>query len=176
MGAESSQKRIARTRAPRVQLEYEVYIGDAMKMVELPFVVGVLGDFSGKPEEPLPPLKERKFVTIDRDNFHTVLKGCAPRLAFNVADKLSGDPNAQLKVQLKFEHLDDFSPERVVQQVEPLRRLLETRDQLQALLSRLDGNDKGVDALNEIIQNTELRERLAKEVGAGGQAGGTPEG
>ena len=141
MARESTQHKLDRVRPPRVQITYDVEIGDAIEMKELPFVVGVLSDLSGKPEEPLPRLQDRKFVEIDRDNFNEVLRGMKPRLAFRVDNKLSDD-DTQMAVELKFNSLDDFEPEQVVRQVEPLRKLLETRQQLQALLAKMDGNDK----------------------------------
>ena len=166
MARESTQHKLDRVRPPRVQITYDVEIGDAIELKELPFVVGVLADLSGKPEEPLPRLKDRKFVEIDRDNFNEVLRGMKPRLAFRVDNKLSDD-DTKMDVELKFNSLDDFEPEQVVQQVEPLRKLLETRQQLQALLAKMDGNDKLDDMLQEIISNTDMLKKIGSEVGAG---------
>jgi type VI secretion system protein ImpB len=116
MARESTQHKLDRVRPPRVHMTYDVEIGDAIVMKELPFVVGVLADLSGKPDEPLPLLRDRKFVDIDRDNFNEVLKGAKPRLAFRVDNKLTSD-DTKLGVELRFTNMDDFEPERVVQQV-----------------------------------------------------------
>ena len=127
--------------APRVHITYDVEIGDAIEMKELPFVMGVLADLSGKPDEPLPRLRDRKFVEIDRDNFNDVMKGMKPRLAFRVDNKLTDD-DTKLGVELRFQNIDDFSPERVAEQVEPLKKLIEVRQQLKGLLAKTDGNDQ----------------------------------
>ena len=166
MARESTQHKLDRVRPPRVQITYDVETGDAIEMKELPFVLGVLSDLSGKPEEALPRLRDRKFVEIDRDNFDAVLRGMKPRLAYRVDNKLSDD-NTQMAVEMKFNSLDDFEPEQVVRQVEPLRKLLETRLQLQALLAKMDGNDKLTDKLQEIISNTDMLKKIGSEVGAG---------
>jgi len=165
MAKESTQHKLDRVRPPRVQITYDVETGDAIEMKELPFVLGVLSDLSGKPEEALPRLRDRKFVEIDRDNFDAVMRGMKPRLAYRVDNKLSDD-NTQMAVELKFNSLDDFEPEQVVRQVEPLRKLLETRLQLQALLAKMDGNDKLTDKLQEIISNTDMLKKIGSEVGA----------
>jgi len=172
MAKESTQHKLDRVRPPRVQITYDVETGDAIEMKELPFVLGVLSDLSGKPEEALPRLRDRKFVEIDRDNFDAVMRGMKPRLAYRVDNKLSDD-NTQMAVELKFNSLDDFEPEQVVRQVEPLRKLLETRLQLQALLAKMDGNDKLTDKLQEIISNTDMLKKIGSEVGAadGGKEG-----
>lgn len=173
---ESTQHKLDRVRKPRVQITYDVHIGDAMEVRELPFVVGVIGDYSGKPDEPLPALKDRKFVEIDRDKFDSVLAGMKPRLAFRVDDKLTGKEGQSLNVELRFENMDDFSPENVVKQVEPLRKLLETRDKLKDLLGKLDGNDKLEAQLEEIMKNTELRQQVAKQLGVEGSPSSNEEG
>lgn len=165
MARVSSQERLDRVRKPRVQIKYEVYKGEAMEMKELPFVVGVLGDFIGKPEQQLPKLKDREFKPIDRDNFDKVMAGMAPRVTFRVEDKLTGDPGSQLNVELKFRSLDDFSPENVARQIAPLRSLLEQRDKLKSLVSRMDGNDKLEELLKEVVENTAAREKLIRERG-----------
>ena len=162
---ESLQKKLDRVRPPRVQIKYEVEIGDAMELKELPFVLGVLGDYSGKPEKPLPPLKQRKFVNIDRDNFDKVMEGMAPRLAYRVDDKLSGEEGKQLNVELKFKSMDDFHPEQVAKQIEPLRQLLQTRDKLKDLLGKLEGNDKLDELLQSVLNSTEAKQSLSKELG-----------
>jgi type VI secretion system protein ImpB len=149
-----------------VQITYDVETGDAIEMKELPFVLGVLSDLSGKPEEALPRLRDRKFVEIDRDNFDAVMRGMKPRVSYRVDNKLSDD-NTQLGVDLRFNSIEDFEPEQVVRQVEPLRKLLETRLQLQALLAKMDGNDKLTEKLQEIISNTDMLKQIGSEVGAG---------
>ena len=166
MPRESLQHKLDRVRPPRVHITYDVEIGDAIVMKELPFVVGVLADLAGKPDEPLPLLRDRKFVDIDRDNFNEVLKGAKPRLAFRVDNKLTDD-DTKLGVELRFTNMDDFEPERVVQQVEPLRKLLEIRRELKGLLAKTDGNDRLNEQLQEIISNTELLQRLRQEAGLG---------
>ena len=163
---ESTQHKLSRVRAPRVHLTYDVEVGNAIEAKELPFVVGVLGDFSGKPEEPLPRVKDRKFIEIDRDNFDKVLSGMKPRLSYSVDNKLTGD-GGKLGVELRFNSLEDFEPDRVVQQVEPLRKLVEARRRLSDLVSKMDGNDKLEGLLNDILQNTGAQEQLSKELGLG---------
>lgn len=171
MAKESLQHKIDRVRAPRVQITYDVEIGDAIEMKEIPFVVGVLGDFSGKPEEPLPKLKDRKLVEIDRDNFNNVLAGINPRVAFRVDNKLTDD-DTQIPVELRFKSMDDFHPEQVANQVEPIRKLVEARTKLFELLSKLDGNDKLDELLQDIIHNSEALKKLGDEVG--GKSGDEP--
>ncbi|MRR35995.1 type VI secretion system contractile sheath small subunit [bacterium] len=161
---ESTQHKLDRVRAPRVQITYDVEVGDSIEMKEIPFVVGVLGDFSGNPDEPLPKIKDRKFVEIDRDNFNKVLEGMKPRVAFRVDNKLTNDDN-KIAVELKFKSMDDFHPESIVQQVDPLRKLAETRKKLSDLLGKLDGNDKLEELLQDVISSTESIEKLGKEAG-----------
>jgi type VI secretion system protein ImpB len=161
---ESIQHKIDRVRAPRVHITYDVEIGDAIEMKEIPFVVGVLADLSGKPEQPLPKMKDRKFIEIDRDNFDKVLAGMNPRLAFRVDNKLTGD-DTKMAVELRFKSMDDFHPERVADQVAPLRKLVETRQRLSDLLSKMDGNDRLDELLQEVMSSTEKVEQLAKEAG-----------
>ena len=156
----SVHDKLARVRKPRVHITYEVETEGAMVVKELPFVVGVMGDFSGKPAQALPPLKERKFVEIDRDNFDKILAGMTPRLAFRVEDKLTDNAGNQLNVELKFNSIDDFSPENVARQIDPLRKLPETRDKLKDLMNKMEGNDKLTEMLDGIIQNTETRSEI----------------
>jgi len=162
MARESTQHKLDRVRPPRVHITYDVEIGDAIEMKELPFVVGVLADLSGKPEEPLARLRDRKFVDIDRDNFNDVMKGAKPRVAFKVNNKLTDD-DSRMAVELRFNSMDDFEPEQVVNQVEPLRKLLEIRRQLSDLLAKTDGNDKLNERLQDIISNTELLQKIGQE-------------
>src|SRR5262249_33897553 len=166
--SESLQHKLDRVRRPRVQISYDVETNGAMQKVELPFVVGVLADLSGKPKEALKPLKERKVVTVDRDNFNDVLAKATPRVAMKVANKL-GDPNSQLAVELNFKNIDDFEPARVAEQVGPLKELLEMRNKLTALMSKMEGNDKLEQLLGEVLGNTEKAMSLAKEMGIEGQ-------
>ena len=163
---ESLQHTLDRVRAPRVQITYDVEVGDSIEKKEIPFVVGVLSDLSGKPEQPLPKIKDRKLVEIDRDNFNSVLEGMKPRVAFRADNKLTGD-DSQLAVELRFKSMDDFSPENVAEQIAPLKKLLEARKRLSDLLSKLDGNDKLDELLQEIISNNESLKKLEGEVGAG---------
>jgi len=164
MAKESLQHTLDRVRSPRVQITYDVEVGDAIEMKEIPFVVGVLADLSGKPDEPLPKMKERKFVEIDRDNFNNVLAGMKPRLAYRVDNKLTDD-GSQLAVELRFKSLDDFHPEQVAKQVDPLRKLVDARSRLTELLNKLDGNDKLDEMLQDIISSSESLEKLGKEAG-----------
>ena len=164
MAKESTQHKLDRVRPPRVKVTYDVEVGDAIETKELPFVVGVLSDLSGKQEQPLPPIKERKFVEIDRDNFSEVMKGIGPRVAFKVDNKLTND-DTKLGVELRFKSIDEFEPTQVVNQIEPLRKLLEVRTQLKALLAKTDGNDRLNEKLQEIINNTELLKQVGKEAG-----------
>jgi type VI secretion system protein ImpB len=158
---DSIQKRLERVRPPRVQLTYDVEIGDAIEQKELPFVVGVMGDFSGNPKEPLPKLRDRKFVNVDLDNFDEVMKGTAPRAVYRVKNELSPE-GGEFAVDLTFEKLDDFRPEAVVQKVEPLRKLLEARTKLADLRNKLAGNEKLEDILNDVLTSTEKLAELSK--------------
>lgn len=162
---ESLQHKLDRVRPPRVHITYDVEIGDAIEMKEIPFVVGILADLSGKPDTPLPKVKDRKFVEIDRDNFDSVLEGMKPRLAFRVDNKLTDD-DTKLNVELRFKSIEDFHPERVVQQISPLQKLLDARQKLSELLNRLDGNDKLDELLQGVIANTESLQQIGREVGA----------
>lgn len=144
---ESTQHKLDRIRPPRVQITYDVEIGGAIQKKELPLVMGILADLSGKPEEALPKLKDRKFVEIDRDNFNDILKSISPRVTMQVDNKLSKD-GGKTNIELKFHHMDDFSPLNIVKQVEALRKLFESRQKLNDLLAKLDGND----ALDHMLQ------------------------
>jgi type VI secretion system protein ImpB len=161
---ESLQHKLDRVRSPRVHITYDVEIGNAIEMKEIPFVVGVLADLSGKPEEPLPRLKDRKFIEIDRDNFNKVLEGMRPRLAFRADNKLSDD-DTKLAVELRFKSMEDFHPERVAEQIDPLREMVEARKRLSDLLNKLDGNDKLDELLQGVLANTEALDQLGKETG-----------
>lgn len=167
MARESTQQKLSRVRSPRVQITYDVEVGNAIEMKELPFVMGVLGDLSGQPEKPLAALKDRKFVEINPDNFDSVLKGMAPHLKFAVDNKLSSDPNArQVAVDLNFESFDDFSPAKVAEQVGPLKELLDLRTRLSNLRGSLQGNDQLDQALFDAVSKTEELNKLRTEMGA----------
>lgn len=152
--AESTQHKLDRVRPPRVQITYDVEIGNAIEKKELPLVVGILADLSGKPVTPLPKLGERRFTEIDRDNFNAVLASIGPRVALQVDNTLSND-GSRLNVELNFKHIDDFDPVSIVNQVVPLRRLFEARQRLRDLLTKLDGNDELDQLLQDVVSNTE---------------------
>lgn len=143
--AESLQKWVGRNRPPRVQITYDVEIGDAVEKKELPFVMGVLADLAGHPDGAPSKLKDRRFVEIDRDNFNQIMEKISPRLDLSVEDRLKGE--GEIKVELNFKEFSDFHPEAIVQQVPRLAKLLEARTQLRDLLSKLDGNDE----LNQLL-------------------------
>src|SRR5215813_7406957 len=164
MPKESLQKKVGRVRPPRVQITYDVQVGDAIEKRDLPFIVGVMADLSGMPDKPLPPIAKRKFVAIDRDNVNDVMRKIGPRLAFKVPNRLSED-DTKLNVELRFESMDDFQPARVAQQITPLRKLLELRNSLANLRSSLIGNDKLESLLQEMIQNQELLRQAGSEAG-----------
>src|SRR5271169_4346839 len=163
--AESTQQVLSRVRPPRVQITYDVEIGGAIEKKQLPYIVGILADLSGHPSEPLPKVKDRKFVEIDRDNFDDVLAAAAPRLAIRVPNKLKPDANEMMNVELKFKSMDDFGPVAVVQQIEPLRKLFEARNRLRDLLTKLDGNDELDAILREVVASTEEQAKLRSELG-----------
>jgi len=162
--AESIQRKLDRIRPPRVQITYEVETGGAEIKKELPFVVGIMADLSGKPEVPLPLIKERKFVEIDRDNFNGVMASIEPRLALRVKNRLLEDEDSWMNVELKFRHIDDFHPAQLLKQVEPLRKLYEARVRLTDLLAKLDGNDDLEKLLQEIVSNTDGLEEIRSKV------------
>ena len=163
--ADSLQKWVGRNRPPRVQITYDVEIGNAVEKKELPLVVGLLADLSGQPLNPPPKLKERRFVEIDRDNFNEVMATIAPRLELSVPDTLKGEGN--LKVELNFTEFGHFHPEAIVKQVPRLARLLEARQQLRDLLAKLDGNDELDALLESIINNSEELRSLKSQAGSG---------
>jgi type VI secretion system protein ImpB len=154
MAKQSSQKFIARNRAPRVQIEYDVEVYGSQKKIQLPFVMGVMSDLSGKPETPLPAVADRKFLDIDVDNFDQRLKAMTPRVAFAVPNTLTGEGN--LQVDITFESMDDFSPAAIARKVEPLRRLLETRTQLSNLMTWMDGKSGAEDLVGKMLKDPAL--------------------
>jgi type VI secretion system protein ImpB len=163
---ESTQKKLERVRPPRVQVSYDVEIGGAIELKELPFVMGVLADLSGQPKEPLARFKDRRFVEITPDNFDAVLDSMKPHLAFSVENKLSEDPNAgQLKVDLNFKSMDDFEPENVAKQVRPLKELLDLRTKLSDLRGNLQTNEKLDELLLDAVSNTDKLNKLKTELG-----------
>lgn len=170
---ESIQHKIDRVRPPRVHITYDVEVGGAIENKELPFVLGVLGDFSGQPDELLPRVKDRKLIEIDRDNFDQVLAAMKPRLAYRVDNKLTND-GSKMGVELRFKSMDDFHPDNVVQQVEPLRKLVSARQRLSDLLSKMDGNDKLETILNEIASDTNAQAQLSSALGLDKPSGDEP--
>ena len=157
--AQSSQKFIARNRAPRVQIEYDVEVYGSEKKIQLPFVMGVLADLSGNPAEPLPPVGDRKLLEIDVDNFDERLKSMKPRVAFQVANTLTGEGN--LNVDLTFTSMDDFSPAAIAKKVDGLKELLNARTQLSNLITYMDGKTGAEDLIGKIINDPSLLQALA---------------
>ena len=172
--AESLQKWLGRNRPPRVQITYDVELGGALEKRELPLVVGLLADLSGNPENPLPKLKERRFVEIDRDNFNEVMGKLAPRLELSVPNAITGEGNMPLV--LNFKNIDDFTPEPLVNQVPALKRLLDARQQLRDLLAKLDGNDELDKLLEDIVQNTEELKQLKEAAPPAAEGAAAPAG
>ena len=171
MARESTQTKLSRVRPPRVQITYDVQVGDAIELKEIPFVLGVLADLSGNPTEELPRLKDRKFVEVTPDNFDDVLSSMKPHLAYSVENKLASDPDApKLKVDLNFRSLEDFEPEKVARQIKPLEQLLELRTRLADLRGSLQTNQTLDDLLQEVINSSEKMQRLRTEVQAAEKA------
>lgn len=166
--SDSLQKWVGRNRPPRVQITYDVEIGDAVEKKELPLVVGLLADLSGQPATPLPKLKDRRLVEIDRDNFDEIMGKIAPRLDITVADTMKGEGG--LKLELNFQKFEDFHPESIVGQVPRLAKLLEARQQLRDLLAKLDGNDELGSLLTDIVANTDDLNTLKTQANAGAEA------
>jgi len=160
----SIHDKLERVRKPRVHITYQVETEGAAVEKELPFVVGVLGDFSGNPTEPLKPLKDRKFIQIDRDNFNDVMKRMTPGVNLKVDNTLKGD-GSQMAVNLKFSNIDDFTPGKVMEQVEPLKKMMETRNKIRDLLSKADRSEDLEAVLEKVLQNTDSIKKLADEVG-----------
>jgi len=166
MARQSTQHKLDRVRPPRVQITYDVEVGGALEIKELPFVMGVMGDFTGQPTEPLARVKDRKFVEVTPDNFDSVLANMKPHLAFSVENKLSEDPNApKLKVDLNFKSMDDFGPENVARQVGPLKELLDLRARLSDLRGSMQGNDKLEEILREAVTDKDKLAKLRAELG-----------
>ena len=165
----SSQKFIARNRAPRVQIEYDVELYGAQKKVQLPFVMGVLADLSGKPVDPLAPVADRKFLEVDVDNFDSRMKAMKPRVAFQVPNALTGEGN--MSVDLTFENMDDFSPAAVARKVDSLSKLLEARQQLQNLVTYMDGKTGAEELVAKVLADPALLSSLASSAKPADQAG-----
>jgi type VI secretion system protein ImpB len=161
---ENSQKFIARNRAPRVQIEYDVELYGAEKRVELPFVMAVMADLSGQPDKPLPPVQERKLLDISVDNFDDRMAAMSPRVAFNVPNTISGQ--GQLPVELRFNKMEDFSPAAIANQVEPLRRLLDMRERIASLLTYMDGKVDAERFVSELLQDPKRLSNLASQAPA----------
>jgi type VI secretion system protein ImpB len=159
MAKASSQKFIQRNRAPRVQIEYDVELYGAQKKIELPFVMGVMADLSGKPADPLAPVAERKFLEIDVDNFDERMKACKPRVAFQVPNTLTGEGN--MNVELTFQSMDDFSPAAVARKVDSLNKLLTARTELSNLLSYMDGKSGAEELIGKLLNDPTLLKSLA---------------
>lgn len=167
MARESTQTKLTRVRPPRVQITYDVQVGDAIEIKEIPFVLGVLGDFTGQAAEGLAKLKDRKFVEVTPDNFDDVLASMKPHASFSIENKLSENPDApKLKVDLNFKKLEDFEPEQVARQIKPLRELLELRTRLADLRGSLQTNQTLDELLQEVINSSEKMQRLRTEVEA----------
>jgi type VI secretion system protein ImpB len=162
--AESIHEKLKRVRKPRVHITYDVETEGAVVEKELPFVVGVLGDFSGNPTEPLKPMKDRKFIQIDRDNINDVMARMTPGLNLRVENTLKGD-GSEMAVQLKFNSMDDFDPANVVKQVDPLKKLLDTRDKLRDLLTKVDRSEDLESVLEQVLANTEQLKQLSADLG-----------
>ncbi|MDE2451923.1 MAG: type VI secretion system contractile sheath small subunit [Gammaproteobacteria bacterium] len=165
MAKASSQKFIARNRAPRVQIEYDVELYGAQKKVQVPFVMGVMADLSGDVAEPLPPLEERKFLAIDVDNFDERMRSMKPRVAFRVPNTLTGE--GQLSVDITFESMDDFSPAAVARKVDALNKLLEARTQLANLVTFMDGKSGAEELISKVLNDPALLKSLAAQANAG---------
>jgi type VI secretion system protein ImpB len=176
MAKESVHKKLERVRPPRVHVTYDVEVGDAIEVKELPFVMGVLADLSGQPTEALPKLKDRRFVEITPDNFDGVLERFKPHLSLEVDNKLSDEADAgKLKVDLDFKSLDDFDPANVAKNVKPLKELLDLRQKLGDLRGALQGNEKLDDLLMEAVGNTQKADKLKKELESEKPKGGSNE-
>lgn len=172
MAKASSQKFIQRNRAPRVQIEYDVEVYGSEKKIQLPFVMGVMSDLSGKPEENLPAVADRKFLEIDVDNFDDRLKSMKPRVAFPVENTLTGE--GKLMVDVTFESMDDFSPAAVAKKVEPLRKLLETRTQLANLMTWMDGKSGAEDLIGKLLQDKSMLQTLTSAPAPAAEAPAVP--
>lgn len=165
MARESVHAKLERVRAPRVHVTYNVEIGDAIELKEIPFVMGIMGDLSGTPSEPLPPVKARRFVEITPDNLDAVLDSMKPRVAFSVENRLTDDPDrGKLGVDVTFRSMEDFSPDQVLKQVKPLNDLMELRTQLSDLIGSLQGNERLERILHDVVADTGKMDQLRTEI------------
>jgi len=171
----SVYKKIDKVRKPRVQISYDIEDGGQSVKKEIPFVVGVLGDFSGNPEEPLKPFKQRKFVEINGDNFNKVMEKTSPELNFKVKNTLKDD-DSEIAVKLKFNSIEDFQPDKVAEQVEPLKKLLETREQLKEVLGKADVSEDLESLLEKVLKDNESLQSLSKDLGIEGDESAKEEG
>ena len=171
----SVYKKIDKVRKPRVQISYDVEDGGQSVKKEIPFVVGVLGDFSGNPEAPLKSFKQRKFIEVNGDNFNKVMDGIAPELNFKVQNTLKSD-GSEMAVKLKFKSIEDFQPDKVAEQVEPLKKLLETREQLKEILGKADVSEDLESLLEKVLKNNENLQSLSKDLGIEGDGSTNEEG
>lgn len=169
----STQDKLKRVRKPRVHITYEVETGGAEVEKELPFVVGVMGDFSGNPDRPLQSLKEKKFVQIDRDNFTDVMADVAPELNLKVANTLADD-GSEMAVNLKFKDMSDFDPAKIANQIEPLKKLLETRARLNDLMTKIDRSEELEGLLENVLQDPDALKKLQSELGMDGGSADAP--
>ena len=164
---ESIQHKLDRVRKPRVHITYDVEIGDAIVKKELPFVMGVMGDFSGNPSTPPKSLSQRKFVSIDRDNFNDIMANISPELNMRVKNTMvEGEEDSEMAVQLKFKSMDDFDPAKIVEQIPALKALLDSRDKLRDLLTTMDQSEDLEQALEKILSDTEQLQKIADEIGS----------
>ncbi|TWT50079.1 hypothetical protein KOR42_36250 [Thalassoglobus neptunius] len=164
---ESIQHKLDRVRKPRVHITYDVEIGDAIVKKELPFVMGVMGDFSGNPSSPPKSLSQRKFVSIDRDNFNDIMANISPELNIRVKNTMvEGEEDSEMAVQLKFNSMDDFDPAKIVEQIPALKGLLDSRDKLRDLLTTMDQSEDLEQALEKILSDTEQLQKIADEIGS----------
>ena len=160
----SIHDKLERVRKPRVHIRYDVETEGAVEQKELPFVVGVMGDFSGEPSEPLKPMKDRKFVQIDRDNFNGIMSKMTPEVNLKVDNTLAGD-DSQMAVNLKFNSMDDFEPAKIIEQIEPLKKLLEARNKLRDLMAKADRSEELESILEKVLKNSEDMNALAEALG-----------
>ena len=167
---ESVQKKLSRVRTPRVHITYDVETGGSVSKKELPFVIGIMGDFAGENKSSLKPLKDRRFVQVDRDNFDDILKRMNPKLEFKVDNTLNDEEGQEMDVSLEFSSLADFEPAAIVNQVEPLRKLMETRNKLRDLMTKVDRSEELEDLLERVLSNSDDLDKLAGELELGEKA------
>ena len=165
MSSDSLQHKLDRVRRPRVQITYDVETGGALEKKELPFVVGAMADLSGQSKEPARPIRDRKFVPIDRDNFNEVMSNIAPKVNMKVDNTIEGN-DTEMSVELDFKNMEDFEPHKLVEKVEPLKKLMETRNKLRDLLTKADRSEELEEILEQVLSNTDALAKLSGELGA----------